>query len=133
MFLAGLFALAIYLARRERLVSFCILWFFINLVIESSVIGLELIFEHRLYLPMFGIALVSSYLIFSLLSGKPRYNKLVKVLTSGCSKRFSRFSNKLCPGPRCGGQRDPLPRQDGHHGLLLSQSIKRVEALSRLV
>ncbi len=43
--------LAIYLAKRERLLSFCILWFLGNLVIESSVIGLEILFEHRLYLP----------------------------------------------------------------------------------
>ncbi|MFC1828517.1 tetratricopeptide repeat protein [Thermodesulfobacteriota bacterium] len=40
-----------YAAKRERLGSFCILWFFGNLVIESSVIPLALIFEHRTYLP----------------------------------------------------------------------------------
>jgi len=48
---AGLIGLAVYLARRERLLSFCILWYFGNLVIESSVIGLDLVFEHRNYLP----------------------------------------------------------------------------------
>ena len=42
---------AIWLAKRERLLSFCILWFLVNLVIESSVLGLEIIFEHRVYLP----------------------------------------------------------------------------------
>jgi len=49
--ITGLMVLAFYLARRERVLSFCILWFFGNLVIESSVIGLEIIFEHRTYLP----------------------------------------------------------------------------------
>jgi len=54
--LLGLFGLAIILARRERLLSFCIIWFLGNLIIESSVIGLEIIFEHRTYLPaMLGI------------------------------------------------------------------------------
>jgi len=43
--------LAIYTARRERLLSFCILWFFGNLSIESSVMPLEIVFEHRTYLP----------------------------------------------------------------------------------
>jgi tetratricopeptide (TPR) repeat protein len=43
--------LAIYFARRDRLSSFCVIWFLGNLVIESSVIGLELVFEHRTYLP----------------------------------------------------------------------------------
>ena len=59
--IAGLLATAILLAKRERLISFCILWFLGNLVIESSVIGAEIIFEHRLYLPsMFFILLLVS-------------------------------------------------------------------------
>jgi len=47
----GLIALAIWVARKERLISFCILWFFGNLAMESSVIGLEIVYEHRVYLP----------------------------------------------------------------------------------
>ncbi len=42
---------AIYMAKRNRLFSFAILWFMGNLFIESSFIGLHLIFEHRTYLP----------------------------------------------------------------------------------
>ena len=68
MFLAGLAALAVVLARPQRLLSFCILWFFVNLAIESSFIGLEMAFEHRLYLPAFGFSLAASYLLFGLLS-----------------------------------------------------------------
>ena len=49
--LLGLAGLAIFLFRRDRLASFAIVWFLISLVIESSVIPLELVFEHRLYLP----------------------------------------------------------------------------------
>lgn len=47
----GLIILAIVIAKKDPLISFCILWFFGNLVIESSVIGLEIIYEHRTYLP----------------------------------------------------------------------------------
>jgi len=54
--------------RTHRLMSFCILWFFATLAIESSVIGLEMIFEHRLYLPMVGVALLASQTLFSLTS-----------------------------------------------------------------
>ncbi|MEA3223163.1 MAG: tetratricopeptide repeat protein, partial [Thermodesulfobacteriota bacterium] len=43
--------LAFYIARKDRLISFSILWFFGNLLIESSVIALEIMFEHRVYLP----------------------------------------------------------------------------------
>lgn len=53
-----LIGLTIYLFKRERLLSFGLLWFLANLVIESTVIPLELVFEHRLYLP-------SSMLIFA--------------------------------------------------------------------
>lgn len=49
--LLALVALAILTARRQRLLSFAIIWFLGNLVIESSFIALELVFEHRLYLP----------------------------------------------------------------------------------
>lgn len=49
--LVGLAGLAVYTARRYRLLSFAIWWYLINLVIESSVIPLEIIFEHRTYLP----------------------------------------------------------------------------------
>lgn len=49
--LLGLFGLAVTLAKRERIIAFSIFWFLGNLVIESSVIGLEIIFEHRTYLP----------------------------------------------------------------------------------
>ncbi len=47
----ALLGLAILLIKRERLISFCILWYLGNLVIESSIISLELAFEHRNYLP----------------------------------------------------------------------------------
>ena len=66
--LVFLLVLAVGIAKKQRLVSFCILWFFIHLMIESSIIGLEIIFEHRLYLPMVGLALMTAYLFFQLLS-----------------------------------------------------------------
>jgi len=44
-------ALTVYLFKNHRLLSFGLFWFLANLVIESTFIPLELIFEHRLYLP----------------------------------------------------------------------------------
>lgn len=46
-----LIAAAIYLCRKRPLLSFCILFFFLNHLIEGTVIPLELIFEHRNYIP----------------------------------------------------------------------------------
>ena len=70
LFIVGLIGYAVYISKKQRLLSFIILWFFIHLIIESSVIGLEIIFEHRLYLPMFGFALLTVYLLFGLSSIK---------------------------------------------------------------
>lgn len=46
------------LRQRQPLVSAGIIWFFLTLAIESTLIPLDPIFEHRLYLPMFGFVLV---------------------------------------------------------------------------
>lgn len=43
---------------RYKLLSFGIFWFFLTLLPESSIIPIEdVIFEHRLYLPLFGYSL----------------------------------------------------------------------------
>ena len=46
----GLLSLAVILIKKRPVLSFAILFFFLNHIIESSIIGLELIFEHRNYL-----------------------------------------------------------------------------------
>ncbi|MFO8048690.1 MAG: tetratricopeptide repeat protein, partial [Desulfosudaceae bacterium] len=51
MALAALVVLMVLAARRNKLLSFAVLWFLANLAIESSFLGLALIFEHRTYLP----------------------------------------------------------------------------------
>jgi Flp pilus assembly protein TadD len=54
---------ALTLAKDMRLISFCILWFMGNLVLESSVIPLEIIFLHRTYLPSMMASLLVTYLV----------------------------------------------------------------------
>ncbi len=60
----ALVGLAILTAKRQPLLSYGILWFFGNLAIESSIIGLELVFEHRTYLPSMFITLAMVALVF---------------------------------------------------------------------
>ncbi len=62
--LASLFLLitiliiGILLFRKYRVISFTIFWFFLTLSVESGVIPIrDVIFEHRLYLPMVGYSL----------------------------------------------------------------------------
>jgi tetratricopeptide (TPR) repeat protein len=47
----GLSGLGLAAIRKQPIVSFAIFFFFLNHMIESSIIGLELVFEHRNYLP----------------------------------------------------------------------------------
>ncbi len=54
-------------AKKQRLTSFCLIWFLGNLVIESSFLGLELIFEHRNYLPSMMLVLLVLTLILPIL------------------------------------------------------------------
>ncbi len=49
--ISGAIAFAIYSAKKNPLFSFCILFFFLNHAIESTILPLELIFEHRNYIP----------------------------------------------------------------------------------
>jgi tetratricopeptide (TPR) repeat protein len=48
---AALCAAAVTMARRTPLLSYCVLFFFLNHLIEGTIIPLELIFEHRNYIP----------------------------------------------------------------------------------
>lgn len=53
----GLVVAGFILRRRAPLLSFGILWFFAGQLMESTVLPLELAFEHRNYLPIFGLIL----------------------------------------------------------------------------
>ena len=60
--IAGLIGYSVWVAKRKPVLSFFILWYFGNLVIESSIFPLEMVYEHRLYLPAVG-----PFVLFSLL------------------------------------------------------------------
>jgi tetratricopeptide (TPR) repeat protein len=57
-FILGLLAVAVYIAKKQPLISFFIIWFFTNLVVESTIIALDLVYEHRLYLPGIGMFII---------------------------------------------------------------------------
>ncbi|MGV8050832.1 MAG: tetratricopeptide repeat protein, partial [Anaerolineaceae bacterium] len=52
--------------RRFPIITYGILWFLLNLVIESSIIPLELTFEHRMYLPSVGLILALVVAVFNI-------------------------------------------------------------------
>jgi hypothetical protein len=60
--IAGLVGYSVWIAKKKPVLSFFILWYFGNLVIESSIFPLEMVYEHRLYLPAVG-----PFVLFSLM------------------------------------------------------------------
>ena len=64
--IAALLAAAAFLRKRLPHISAGILLFFLGLAVESTVIPLDPVFEHRLYLPMFGFAMVAMGLLMHL-------------------------------------------------------------------
>jgi len=79
--LGGIVFIGVRIFKRQRLVSFCIFWFFLTLLPESSIIAIkDVIYEHRLYLPIFGFSLLLTVILFYLL-GKRSLKPLVVALT----------------------------------------------------
>lgn len=67
--LANLFliVLGVLLYKKQRLISFGIFWFFLTISVTSSVIPIsDVIFEHRMYVPLLGIMLIIVSLVFQL-------------------------------------------------------------------
>ncbi len=59
--------LSFYNARKRPLISFCIIFYFLNHLIEGSIFSLELIYEHRNYLPsMFLFVPIAAFIIDTL-------------------------------------------------------------------
>jgi len=67
--IAAMIFFAIRFRKRFPVITFGIMWFFLNLVIESTIVPLELVFEHRLYLPSMGFYL-SAAALFAILFRK---------------------------------------------------------------
>ncbi|MBN1291163.1 MAG: tetratricopeptide repeat protein [Candidatus Latescibacteria bacterium] len=77
-FLLALLFLAIRLFNSRRIISWGILWFFLTISVESSIIPISnVIFEHRLYLPMFGFCLVLVSSLYYLL-----WEKYAKIMVT---------------------------------------------------
>ncbi|RLC23005.1 MAG: hypothetical protein DRH56_08060 [Deltaproteobacteria bacterium] len=74
---------AVVMSGKWRLLSFCILFFFLNHLVESAIIPLELVFEHRNYLPsmLFFVPLVILFLKgLSYFSAKPAIRVMLGAL-----------------------------------------------------
>ena len=82
-FITGLISAAILLRKRFPVAAFAVLWFFCGHVLESSVIPLELYFEHRNYLPLMGPSLGLAYYTIKLIGSFNKRNPKIMVSALG--------------------------------------------------
>ncbi|MFH1800179.1 MAG: tetratricopeptide repeat protein [Candidatus Omnitrophota bacterium] len=98
--LLGIFSLAIALFKKYRLLSFGILFFFLTLIPESSFFpAKDVIFEHRLYLPMVGFCFFAASVLtkFIKTSGLFRFVLIALALILGTLtyRRNAVWANEL--------------------------------------
>jgi len=60
------FWLALLYRRKKIIVIWCVLWFFVAHSVESSIIPLEVVFEHRMYVPSMALTFASATLLYDL-------------------------------------------------------------------
>jgi len=82
LFLITILASTKFLFSKYRILSFSILWFFLALLPESSLLPIkDVIFEHRLYLPLVGYCLFLVSGVYYLL-GKKNITAMIIILTT---------------------------------------------------
>lgn len=72
----GLILIVLALRRRAPILAVGTLWFLIAHGIESSVIGLEMVYEHRNYLPLVGVAMIVAWLGYRLSESLPSLGRV---------------------------------------------------------
>lgn len=79
---------SLFFLKKYPLVCFPILFFFLNHAVESTIIPLELIFEHRNYLPSFFLFLPAGVLIARIIYGTPRQPLFRRITATICAILF---------------------------------------------
>jgi len=71
---------SIVIAKRHALISFCIIFFFLNHLIEASFLNLELIYEHRNYIPSMLIFLPAALFAVTAIDRRKRFTQIIAIL-----------------------------------------------------
>lgn len=62
--LFSMFVTALLVWKKQPILSFGLMWFLTGHLLESTILPLELVYEHRNYIPAFGIILILLYYLF---------------------------------------------------------------------
>jgi tetratricopeptide (TPR) repeat protein len=133
--IAALMVLAFATARKQRLFSFCILWFFGNLVIESSFIALEIVFEHRAYLPSMMFSLIVALVAYRRV--KPEWLQavllaaLVTVAAVWTHERNAVYSDRITFWQDCVNKSPRKARPYNNLGVALADQGHHREAIEK--
>ncbi|GAB5497392.1 MAG: tetratricopeptide repeat protein [Phycisphaerales bacterium] len=68
--IVGMIAFSLATLRKAPIVAFGVLWFLLHLAVESSIIPLEMVYEHRMYLPILGLAMVFVGAVFLMIKNR---------------------------------------------------------------
>jgi len=91
-----IFIIAIRIYSKYRLMSFGILWFFLTLLVESSIIPIkDVIFEHRLYLPMVGFSFFLVSFIYYLFQKRTMKSTVIVLLIITICYAFLSYRRNL--------------------------------------
>jgi Flp pilus assembly protein TadD len=89
----GVVGYGIWTAKKRPLLSYFVLWYFGNLMIESSVFPLEIVYEHRLYLPIVGSVVL---FVVGVVRGWELLRKKLKAREGGEGKKWPLWTFFLC-------------------------------------
>jgi tetratricopeptide (TPR) repeat protein len=97
--LLSILTIAIRMRFKYRLISFGIFWFFLTLVVESSIIPIrDVIFEHRLYLPMVGFSFFAVSAVYYIFENKTLKSMVIVLLIVTSCYAISSYRRNLVWG-----------------------------------
>ncbi len=86
LFLSFLFLSGLLMVKKNPLFTFCTIWFFLALSIESSFFPInQVIYEHRMYLPMVGVCLAISSIFITVVKNRKVAGAIFLILTTSLS------------------------------------------------
>jgi len=139
LFLIVLFAFGTWQIKKRPVFSLGIFWFFITLSVESSIIPIrDALFEHRLYLPIFGFALMAAYLLFHFLSKRRLWAIVISViiillLSTATYMRNIVWSNEVTLWEDCVEKSPQKARAHNNLGKALSSQGRTAEAIDHFL
>ncbi len=79
---------SIFFLKKYPLICFSILFYFLNHVVESTILQLEMVFEHRNYLPSFFLFLPAGVLVAQILHSIPSQSFFRRAIAAFCTTFF---------------------------------------------